>query len=156
MKMKKLLALALAAVMAVSMLTACGGGGGGGTGGGSKKAIDVDKINRIVSASVSDLTVKEAPEINKGLEAAKAFVATKNAADLKFNDVANLVRASTANIPRNYSSVYSGSSIDVNTKVAEEIIQYEAKSMNRIFYVGAIEATTKDGMQRLIYMVIAA
>ena len=28
MKMKKLLALALAVVMAVSMLTACGGGGG--------------------------------------------------------------------------------------------------------------------------------
>ena len=155
MKMKKLLALALAAVMAVSMLTACGGGGGG-TGGGSKKAIDVDKINRIVSASVSDLTVKEAPEINKGLEAAKAFVATKNAADIEFNDVANLVRANTANIPSNYSSVYSGAPTDVNTKLAEEIIQYEAKSMNRIFYVGAIEATTKDGIQRLIYMVIAA
>ena len=153
MKMKKLLALALAAVMAVSMLTACGGGGGGGTGGGSKKAIDVDKINRIVSASVSDLTVKEAPEINKGLEAAKAFVATKNRADIEFKDVYNLIETSAASIPSTYSAVNSGSSIDFNTKLAETIIRNEAKSSSRIFYVGAVEATTKDGQSYSIYTV---
>ena len=152
MKMKKLLALALAVVMAVSMLTACGGGGGG-TGGGSKKAIDVDKINRIVSASVSDLTVKEAPEINKGLEAAKAFVATKNRADIEFKDVYNLIETSAASIPSTYSAVNSGSSIDFNTKLAETIIRNEAKSSSRIFYVGAVEATTKDGQSYSIYTV---
>ena len=152
MKMKKLLALALAVVMAVSMLTACGGGGGG-TGGGSKKAIDVDKINRIVSASVSDLTVKEAPEINKGLEAAKAFVATKNRADIEFKDVYNLIETSAASIPSTYSAVNSGSSIDFNTKLAETIIRNEAKSSSRIFYVGAVGATTKDGQSYSIYTV---
>ena len=62
MKVKKLLALVLSALMAVTMLTACGGGSGGGS---SKKLVDLDKINRQVKASVSDMTVEELPELEK-------------------------------------------------------------------------------------------
>ena len=119
----------------------------------------MDKINRIVSASVSDLTVKEAPEINKGLEAAKAFVATKNAVDIEYKDIGSLVRASAESLPHIYNNVttnFTELTDALNTKLAEIIIKNEAKSSSRIFYVGAIEATTKDGQPYLIYIVQTA
>lgn len=153
MKVKKLLALVLSALMAVTMLTACGGGGGGGS---SKKLVDLDKINRQVKASVSDMTVEELPELEKGLAAVEAMIATKNMADIQFSDVSSLIYANINAVPHSYSSVankfnFSG---DVNTILADLVIANEAKSSARVFYVGAVNAKTKDGQFCLVYVTL--
>lgn len=153
MKVKKLLALVLSALMAVTMLTACGGGSGGGS---SKKLVDLDKINRQVKASVSDMTVEELPELEKGLAAVEAMIATKNMADIQFSDVSSLIYANINAVPRSYSSVankfnFSG---DVNTILADLVIANEAKSSARVFYVGAVNAKTKDGQSYLVYVTL--
>ena len=152
MKVKKLLALVLSALMAVTMLTACGGGGGGS----SKKLVDLDKINRQVKASVSDMTVEELPELEKGLAAVEAMIATKNMADIQFSDVSSLIYANINAVPHSYSSVankfnFSG---DVNTILADLVIANEAKSSARVFYVGAVNAKTKDGQSYLVYVTL--
>lgn len=73
MKMKKLLALVLSAVMAVSMLTACGGGGEGtgssGIGGSSGNALDIDKVNAFIVASGSNAYTHNSSELNGALRA---------------------------------------------------------------------------------------
>ena len=153
MKVKKLLALVLSALMAVTMLAACGGGGGGGS---SKKLVDLDKINRQVKASVSDMTVEELPELEKGLAAVEAMIATKNMADIQFSDVSSLIYANINAVPHSYSSVankfnFSG---DVNTILADLVIANEAKSSARVFYVGAVNAKTKDGQSYLVYVTL--
>ena len=153
MKVKKLLALVLSALMAVTMLTACGGGSGGGS---SKKLVDLDKINRQVKASVSDMTVEELPELEKGLAAVEAMIATKNMADIQFSDVSSLIYANINAVPHSYSSVankfnFSG---DVNTILADLVIANEAKSSARVFYVGAVNAKTKDGQSYLVYVTL--
>ena len=154
MKVKKLLALVLSALMAVTMLTACGGSGSGG--GSSKKLVDLDKINRQVKASVSDMTVEELPELEKGLAAVEAMIATKNMADIQFSDVSSLIYANINAVPHSYSSVankfnFSG---DVNTILADLVIANEAKSSARVFYVGAVNAKTKDGQSYLVYVTL--
>ena len=153
MKVKKLLALVLSALMAVTMLTACSGGSGGGS---SKKLVDLDKINRQVKASVSDMTVEELPELEKGLAAVEAMIATKNMADIQFSDVSSLIYANINAVPHSYSSVankfnFSG---DVNTILADLVIANEAKSSARVFYVGAVNAKTKDGQSYLVYVTL--
>ena len=155
MKVKKLLALVLSALMAVTMLAACGGGSGSG-GGSSKKLVDLDKINRQVKASVSVMTVEELPELEKGLAAVEAMIATKNMADIQFSDVSSLIYANINAVPHSYSSVankfnFSG---DVNTILADLVIANEAKSSARVFYVGAVNAKTKDGQSYLVYVTL--
>ena len=70
MKMKKLLALVLSAVMAVTMLTACGGGGGS-----SVKTVSVDR------SEVEALYAAENYEINVGTSS-NATTAAKQVAKL--------------------------------------------------------------------------
>ena len=62
MKVKKLLALVLSALMAVTMLTACGGGSGGG---GRKKMGGLGKINSQDKGSLGDMTVRKTPGLAK-------------------------------------------------------------------------------------------
>ena len=154
MKVKKLLALVLSALMAVTMLTACGGSGSGG--GSSKKLVDLDKINRQVKASVSDMTVEELPELEKGLAAVEAMIATKNMADIQFSDVSSLIYANINAVPHSYSSVANKFNFagDVNTILADLVIANEAKSSARVFYVGAVNAKTKDGQSYLVYVTL--
>ena len=56
MKMKKLLALMLAAVLALTMLTACGGGKG--------KDVDIGDVNEILQSQGMDIEVKSSMELN--------------------------------------------------------------------------------------------
>lgn len=60
MKMKKLLALVLSAVMAVSMLAACGGGGG---------SLNVSELNNVISSYDGGFTVKTSGEFNSAMRA---------------------------------------------------------------------------------------
>ena len=79
MKVKKLLALVLSALMAVTMLTACGGGSGGG---GSKKVVDLYKINRQDKAFLGGMTVGEMPGPEKGLAAGEGMIDKKKMGEL--------------------------------------------------------------------------
>lgn len=60
MKMKKLLALALSAIMAVSMLTACGGGGKAGS-------LDLGEVNSVINEYGGETRVKNSNTLNSAL-----------------------------------------------------------------------------------------
>ena len=64
MKMKKLLALMLAAVLALTMLTACGGGKG--------KDVDISDVNAILQSQGLDIEVKSSMELNTVMNIFKA------------------------------------------------------------------------------------
>lgn len=61
MKMKKLLALVLSAIMAVSMLTACGGGGKAG-------ALNLSEVNSIIHENGGETDVKSSTTLNNALK----------------------------------------------------------------------------------------
>lgn len=154
MKVKKLLALVLSAMMAVSMLTACGGGGGS-TGGGSNKVIDIDKISRQVSASVEGAKVEELPELEKGMTAAAQVVAQKNKADIQHSDVIPVIEGYISSVPRSSSVLTtSPNEVDINSKLVQEIIESAPKSQTKVFYVSAREVRTKDGQSYWFFAMI--
>ena len=82
MKMKKLLALALSAIMVVSMLTACGGGGGGGGSSSSANVLDYDVINTIISNAGYNVKVGEASTLTRDAEKAAKLLTKYNASDV--------------------------------------------------------------------------
>ena len=151
MKVKKLLALVLSAVMAMTMLAACGGGGG------NNKVIDIDKINRQVSASVEGAKVEELPELEKGMTAAAQVVARKNKADIQHSDVISVIKEYIDNVPRSSSDLTSApKKVDINSKLIEEILESAPKSQTKIFYVSAKEVQTKDGQSYWFFAMIAS
>lgn len=154
MKVKKLLALVLSAVMAMTMLAACGGGGGS-TGGGSNKVIDIDKISRQVSASVEGAKVEELPELEKGMTAAAQVVAQKNKADIQHSDVIPVIEGYISSVPRSSSVLTtSPNEVDINSKLVQEIIESAPKSQTKVFYVSAREVRTKDGQSYWFFAMI--
>lgn len=155
MKVKKLLALVMSAVMAMTMLAACGGGGGGGTGSGSNKVIDIDKISRQVSASVEGAKVEELPELEKGMTAAAQVVAQKNKADIQHSDVIPVIEGYISSVPRSSSVLTtSPNEVDINSKLVQEIIESAPKSQTKVFYVSAREVRTKDGQSYWFFAMI--
>ena len=62
MKVKKLFALILAAVLAVSVLTACGGGSGG--------SLDIGEVNELIQSVGVDLKVGTNSNLSAGVRAA--------------------------------------------------------------------------------------
>ena len=154
MKVKKLLALVLSAVIAMTMLAACGGGGGS-TGGGSNKVIDIDKISRQVSASVEGAKVEELPELEKGMTAAAQVVAQKNKADIQHSDVIPVIEGYISSVPRSSSVLTtSPNEVDINSKLVQEIIESAPKSQTKVFYVSAREVRTKDGQSYWFFAMI--
>ena len=75
MKVKKLLALVLSALMAVTMLAACGSGSESGStigiSGGNK--LDMDRVNAYIAASGSSVIVKNSSVLNGALKATVAW-----------------------------------------------------------------------------------
>lgn len=60
MKCKKILALVMAAVLSVSMLTACGGGGGGGS-------LNTGKVNSMIDQAGSEIKVTAPSELRNAV-----------------------------------------------------------------------------------------
>ena len=69
MKMKKLLALVLSAVMAVSMLAACGGGGG---------SLNLSEVNAIVSEYSGSIRVRSSGALNSAIRGPAAYLEQSN------------------------------------------------------------------------------
>ena len=155
MKVKKLLALVLSAVMAMTMLAACGGGGGGG--GTEKKFVDLDKVNKRVSSSVSDVTVEEWADLEKGMAAVENMVTQTNRADITLSMVqSTLSRYVNFEGHTTRTLVTSGNfSGDINSEIADYVIENAERSAERAFYASAIQARTKDGYSYVVYVIVA-
>ena len=95
MKVKKLLALVLSALMAVTMLAACGGGGGGGNsgGGGSVSVISLDygEINKILKAEGYNKTVSASSNLLTGVKEAAAMLSKHNFNEVTSSDLSSSV-----------------------------------------------------------------
>ena len=74
MKLKKWLALALSAVMAVGVLAGCGGGS---TGGGS---LDLEEVNSLISTAGGNMTVRSLDKLDDGLRSAVSTMQDKEVA----------------------------------------------------------------------------
>ncbi len=70
MKIKKLLALALSAVMAVGVLTACGGGGGSSVSG----SLSNNEVNRLLKSVGSGITVENDTKLNNAVRSAASEI----------------------------------------------------------------------------------
>ncbi len=71
MKAKKLLALVLAMVMALGMLTACGGGGGG-------SSLDMGEIRGLIASEGYDVDVSSSSELNSAAAKVATYLESKN------------------------------------------------------------------------------
>lgn len=71
MKIKKWLALALSAVMAVGVLTACGGGGGG--------SLNTGEVNSMIAKAGSDITITAPSELKNAVNSTAKELAQSGA-----------------------------------------------------------------------------
>ena len=153
MKVKKLLALVLSAIMAVSMLTACGGGGGSSA---KREEIDLDRIGRQVRASVDGAQIEELPELEKGMDAAAQVIAKKNKADIQSSDVTAVIKEYINELRRSIDIFVTAPNFsgDMNKKLADLVIENAAKSETNIFYVSARAVETNDDQMYYFFVVI--
>ena len=83
MKCKKLLALGMAAVLSVSMLTACGGGGSGVSG-----SLSTSEITALLKEVDSEASIDPSPKLNDAVTvAAKEMVASGSFSGTKANSM---------------------------------------------------------------------
>lgn len=140
MKVKKLLALVLSAIMAVSMLTACGGGGGG-TGG--SKSLDYTTINRYVHYMNSGVSVKSSTETKAAAKEAASEIAAIPEASAMY---AFLNYNAHSKIGKQFVSDETVSESDINMLLATMGIGAAKQWGVSVFYVSAERATTSDGV----------
>ena len=155
MKMKKLLALVLSAVMAVTMLTACGGGGSG-------NVLDLNKVNSIIEEQKIDAKAENSNVLNtavrsmvENMEKTNNFSAEAAYAYLK--EIRNYPGTETSYadaivivLPKSNLGENQAESL-----VAEMIISGENEAVNTDldvrYYVSATTATAQNGT---VYIVI--
>lgn len=104
MKMKKFLALVLSAVMAVSMLAACGGGGG---------SLSISDVNSILRELDSDARVTSSANLNSATRATANYLEemgtfTNEAATSRLNAICGYPQETTSD---NYYSLTVGSAV---------------------------------------------
>ena len=157
MKMKKLLALVLSAVMAVTMLTACGGGGSS-----SRNVLDLNKVNSIIEEQKIDAKAENSNVLNtavrsmvENMEKTNNFSAEAAYAYLK--EIRNYPGTETSYadaivivLPKSNLGENQAESL-----VAEMIISGENEAVNTDldvrYYVSATTATAQNGT---VYIVI--
>lgn len=92
MKMKKFVALALAAVMAVSVLAGCGGSGSGVSG-----SVSTSQVNSLLSKVGSDIKVTTDSSLNNAVRAAASEVASTGSTASVYSSVSKSMGWSVAN-----------------------------------------------------------
>ena len=151
MKMKKLLALALAAVMAVSMLTACGGGG-------NAVSIDRGEVEDILAEAGYEADVSTSLVATVAAKQAAALIEDENYATIS----TALVGAEITNsLPQGMMGYYmfaaqadlEANSVSVENLVAGTIWNLYAAGYGPKFAVAVADATTADGVP--CYLTIA-
>lgn len=169
MKVKKLLALLLSAVMAVSMLTACGGGGGGSggnsTGGGgiSVVSLNYNTINADIKSQGYNEKVGALPALTKGVTDAAALLSEYSASDIKngtpLQQVAVTVsrQAGAGPIVLSINQKANLMSGGYEKSVAVHAVSYIKQLGNtRSYYAAVAEFESKDNVPCYLLVVFAA
>lgn len=104
MKIKKLLALALSAVMAVSVLTACGGGTNGVSG-----YLSNNEVNSLLETAGSDIEVTNNSTLNNAVRNAAAEVASSGSTSSVNKSVQNAMGWKISDILSNAWNQFLGS-----------------------------------------------
>ena len=159
MKVKKLLALVLSALMAVTMLAACGGGGGVSSVSLNRSAI----VDMVVADGYDEITLVNSSELNAATkevaEMLKDYDYSQESANVASNALMSRISEGTIFNPAILKAPTDGTDIEdwTNGFAAywlESFITAIGRS-DATFSVSAAEYTTNDGMD-LILVVVAA
>lgn len=107
MKIKRWIALVLTAVMAVSVLTACGGGGGGGTG--VSGSLSNSQVNSLLKTAGSDITVTNDSTLNNAVRNAAREVAASGSTSSVDRSIRNAMGWKASNVVSNWVNQFLGS-----------------------------------------------
>ena len=166
MKVKKLLALVLFALMAVTMLAACGGGGGGGNSGGgggvSVISLDYGEINRILKAEGYNKTVSASSNLLTGVKEAAAMLSEHNFNEVTSSDLSSSVATMAKSHMTTSGPVgFAKNRVEVlggryNEAVASIASSYMSQGLDATYTAAAVEFTSADGVKCYLYVVHAA
>lgn len=123
MKIKKLLALALSAVMAVGVLTACGGGGGSSVSG----SLSNNEVNRLLKSVGSGITVENDTKLNNAVRSAASEITSSGSTSSVQSTISSnmkwSINSNISNAIKNFISSGGLMGIDMSygsTRVIEE------------------------------------
>ena len=153
MKMKKLLALALAAVMAVSMLTACGGGG---------NAVSIDR------GEVEEILAEAGYEADVSTSLVATVAAKQMAAAIKDENYATIATALAGgvlvdNLPQDMMGacqLVAQENLAANSVTAESFAAGTIRKLSEAGYgpkfaIAVADATTADGVPCYLFIAVA-
>lgn len=122
MKIKKLLALALSAVMAVGVLTACGGGGSSVSG-----SLSNNEVNRLLKSVGSGITVENDTKLNNAVRSAASEITSSGSTSSVQSTISSnmkwSINSNISNAIKNFISSGGLMGIDMSygsTRVIEE------------------------------------
>lgn len=151
MKGKKLAALILAVVMALTMLTACGGGGG---------SVSLGQVNTLLAQQGVDADVRSSGDLNQAVRQVAATLEQMNTFD---TTVANTLMIQNRKYPvvsgdkARFGMGISVSEQDLGATTVEELVAICIMTLNKTlavegfddyvdcYYVGATTATSASG-----------
>ena len=152
MKMKKLLALVLSAVMAVSMLAACGGG--------ATNILNRSEVEQIIYDAGVDIDVGSSSEVTRAIRYGAELIKERNYSSLSVSYLSNQLRDY---IPADayFNTAFTVSTLFENSGVSLEL--YTASMIARLsdtvgldadFSASAVEVTTKDNVRCTLIVVM--
>ena len=128
MKVKKLFALILAAVLAVSVLTACGGGSGG--------SANIGEVSRIAASQGVDAPIKSSSNLNRALSQTASYMKQINRFD---NSTASAYISSLREYP-----IVSGSRVITGSAAAGSSLEGLTEEQALALTVVALEQALKS------------
>ena len=152
MKMKKLLALVLSAVMAVSMLAACGGGGGGKT-----VSVDMSELKAMFTEAgynanlTSSGTAKNSAKVLANMVEDMSFAALSSSTQAISNALSNTVSAGQDGTYIIVKKADAKTPENAAAAAAEMLYLYYSANVG----VGVAEATTADGVECYVAVAVS-
>ena len=153
MKMKKLLALVLSAVMAVSMLAACGGGG-------ATNILNRSEVEQIIYDAGVDIDVGSSSEVTRAIRYGAELIKERNYSSLSVSYLSNQLRDyipadAYFNTAFAVSTLFENSGVSLELYAASMIAQLsDTVGLDADFSASAVEVTTKDNVRCTLIVVM--
>ena len=153
MKMKKLLALVLSAVMAVSMLAACGGGG-------ATNILNRSEVEQIIYDAGVDIDVGASSEVTRAIRYGAELIKERNYSSLSVSYLSNQLRDyipadAYFNTAFAVSTLFENSGVSLELYTASMIAQLsDTVGLDADFSASAVEVTTKDNVRCTLIVVM--
>lgn len=153
MKMKKLLALVLSAVMAVSMLAACGGGG-------ATNILNRSEVEQIIYDAGVDIDVGSSSEVTRAIRYGAELIKERNYSSLSVSYLSNQLRDyipadAYFNTAFAVSTLFENSGVSLELYTASMIAQLsDTVGLDADFSASAVEVTTKDNVRCTLIVVM--